>query len=240
MDSALMAATVTAAVGFVTAAISVVKLINDKESKVTDYRQAWALSARASISDLVSTIKAYSKELYDQKDAEVSLQVAKRRIFEFDQVPSYLSQDIAWCQKQIDSSFDRCKNHLHKIQMAYSSAELHFKSNDPRFLSIEQEFSLCQERIKSLRMSTNRAEWAYLRDAVQESARSISSRSRDLLDCEWNDTKKGEKAYQWAVRISIFLIFAAPVAGYLFVSQFHDEPKTVKSDVSTNIIFLVK
>ena len=241
MDSALMAATVTAAVGFVTAAISVVKLINDKESKVTDYRQAWALSARASISDLVSTINAYAKELFDQKGIEVALQDADRKASQFDPPPSHLTQKVEWRQSQIDSSFERCKNHLHKIQAAYCSAQLHFKSNDLRFSGIEDAFSLCQDRIKALRMSTEREDWPRLCNAIHESAQTISSRSRDLLDSEWKDTKKGEKAYQWAVRSSIgLLVVALVVVCILIYKVFGEEPRAVKSDVSTRVIFLVK
>jgi len=48
-DRILVTLFVSVLVAFVTAALSIVRLVNDKEGKTTDYRQAWTDSVRKSL-----------------------------------------------------------------------------------------------------------------------------------------------------------------------------------------------
>ena len=58
MDKILLTAFLTALAGFVTAALSIVKLVNEKESKTTEFRQAWTDSARKALADLIAKINS--------------------------------------------------------------------------------------------------------------------------------------------------------------------------------------
>lgn len=58
MDKILLTAFLTALAGFITAALSIVKLVNEKESKTSEYRQLWTDSVRKALSDLIGNINA--------------------------------------------------------------------------------------------------------------------------------------------------------------------------------------
>lgn len=45
---------------FITAVVSFVKLVNDKEARVSDHRQEWTTSARDALADLISKVSALS------------------------------------------------------------------------------------------------------------------------------------------------------------------------------------
>ncbi|QVE15078.1 MULTISPECIES: hypothetical protein [Pseudomonas] len=68
MDKILLTAFLTALAGFITAALSVVKLVNEKESKTTEFRQSWTESARAALSDLIAKLNFHVTNVVHVKD----------------------------------------------------------------------------------------------------------------------------------------------------------------------------
>jgi len=66
MDKLLLAAFMSTLAGFITAIISIVKLVNEKESKISVYRQTWNDSARKSFADLASKLTAITANFEEQ------------------------------------------------------------------------------------------------------------------------------------------------------------------------------
>ena len=58
-DINIIAVIASLLVGGMTAIFSYVKLINDKEQKTTDFRQAWTDSVRKDLSALISSLSSY-------------------------------------------------------------------------------------------------------------------------------------------------------------------------------------
>lgn len=67
MDKVLLTAFLTALAGFITAALSIVKLVNEKESKTTEYRQAWTESVRTAMAELIAKINAKASTMVSAK-----------------------------------------------------------------------------------------------------------------------------------------------------------------------------
>jgi hypothetical protein len=63
MDKIFLTAFLSALAGFITATLSIVKLVNEKESKTTEYRQAWTDSLRKSFAELIGLINAQAGNL---------------------------------------------------------------------------------------------------------------------------------------------------------------------------------
>jgi len=67
MDKILLTVFLSALAGFITAALSIVKLVNEKESKTSDYRQAWTETARTAFSELIASINSLAALLASNK-----------------------------------------------------------------------------------------------------------------------------------------------------------------------------
>lgn len=129
MDKVLLTAFLSALAGFITAVLSIVKLVNEKESKTTDYRQAWTDSARKSLAELIGRINAQAgtinngveaierflkslKESNDKSDDEV-----KKRIADLDESVF----------KETQIAFRELRREIYE---SYALTRLHFKPND--------------------------------------------------------------------------------------------------------------
>jgi len=63
MDKILLTAFLSALAGFITAILSIVKLVNEKESKTTDYRQNWTDSVRGELANLIGLLNAQAAQI---------------------------------------------------------------------------------------------------------------------------------------------------------------------------------
>lgn len=213
MDKFSVATFVSAVVALVVAAINIVKLVNDKESNVTDVKQAWALSLRSALAELVATAESYAKELYNLKRSEVGLRGALEAI-EVDTSQKAL-KNHEFQEDAVRRGMERCNVHSHNLQLAYAATKLHFEPNDSRFDLIEPEIKKCFDNLKELRDVKNIYHWEELRKNIDASTLNVSVEARSILHVEWRSVKTGEPIYQWTKKLSMVFLVLMLVAVFL-------------------------
>ncbi len=221
MDKILLGAYLSVLAGFLTAVISVVKLVNEKESKTTDYRQEWTKSVRLSLSDLISNLNLHASNiLLRYRDGVKMNELAQKpnKTDEDKTLESYLKQRLLDC----DSAIQENKQ---KIQQAYALTRLHFKQNDLSFSRVEQKYdiiiSMLYSESQNLIGQDNGAELAVLVEKTYARVSELAGFSRDILKTEWETVKLGEKSYQrtknWAIWGGAFLLLTLIISGIYII-----------------------
>jgi len=240
MDKILLTAFLTALAGFITAALSIVKLVNEKESKTTEYRQAWTDSLRTSLSELIGKINAlaaiasigggnrthFLKLMRNGKSEDPDFEEARKDAIKIHQDHW---KDATKDQKLLQQ----------EIYQAYAKVRLHFKPDDVSFSRIEQKFEHCMELIGRLRGSEKDGKRAKLREQVHASANEITAFSRNILKQEWETVKLGEPAYKktksWSIWICVIMFFVLFTIGVHAVVSYVGTPvRPAHSVVSSN------
>ncbi|HCI53469.1 MAG TPA: hypothetical protein DE312_09190 [Gallionella sp.] len=205
MDKLLLAAFLSSLAGFITAIISIVKLVNEKEGKISESRQLWNDSVRKSFADLTSKLSAMTKNLDDQYRLISNI--------------TRLETDLGNLEgKDRDRLLTMIENHqasLHSVQadiqvkrhdlaLSYAYTKLHFKPNDISFNRIEQKYDLIDSLIGMLFDESDQDKRIQLKTKSLAHIGELVEISRDILKTEWEIVKKGEPAYLLTKRLSFW------------------------------------
>ena len=207
VDRVLLPVLVSVLVGFVTAALSIVRLVNDKESKTSDHRQQWCDSLRVCLANVVSCISSAASEVVNRTESGDHLNGL---------LADYKDHEGSWPEtdltvrdhlKEVIAAKDATVRALRKdLYHAYSLTKLHFKSDDPVFLPIESNFNLAMQMLRELAaMDGNQKsdERVELRNKIHAIADNITTAGQQVLKTEWEIVKRGEKVYVLTKRWSI-------------------------------------
>lgn len=216
MDKILLTAFLSALAGFITAVISIVKLVNEKESKTTDYRQAWTDSVRKAFADLISNINSQAARIIAAEGVrdELNQAIANNRDFNKDEDPTS-KRIMDHLEKVLAGHRNALHDNKKSIYESYSLARLHFKPNDLSFNRIEQKFDVLERLITNMNESKEVSERAAIREKIHAGANELAGYARDILKTEWETVKRGEPAYQltkkWSIgsSIAMFVILLA-------------------------------
>lgn len=207
-DKVLLTVFVSLLVGFLTAALSIVRLVNDKESKTTDYRQTWNDSLRKCFAALISNINTLaSLTTYRMASADGIEEVVFQKIKATDKIVSETAGDVrAYLDKRMLEQESHILDLKRAMHESYALTRLHFKPNDLSFARVEQKFDLILElfaKLESFSKKESEGERLVLREKIHSAAGEITAFSRDILKTEWEAVKRGESAYQrtkfWSV-----------------------------------------
>lgn len=216
MDKILLTAFLTAFAGFITAALSIVKLVNEKESKTTDYRQQWTESVRESLAELIGKLNSFASLISQNKKTEYAyLKLESAKISSNN--TEHLNSVSDLVKKIIQDAENAERETLKEIYHAYSKSRLHFKVDDDGFRNLEHKFDLCiskADEIRSMKFSENSLDETYLKKLewqIYTATSDMSDIARQLLKREWETVKKGEPAYKntkrWSFISLIFMCF---------------------------------
>lgn len=209
-DKVLLTVFVSVLVGFITAALSIVRLVNDKENKTTDYRQAWNDSLRKCFAELISNINLLADSITSRLTAADCANEITEHAIEQEEKKCDLSPSLANMRDYLDKKLIDEESHIRELRknlhQSYALTSLHFKPNDLSFSRVEQKFGVIIgmiDRLSSLQGSEAEAERSVLREKIQAAALEVTGYSRDILKTEWEAVKKGERAYQQTKRWSL-------------------------------------
>lgn len=213
MDKILLTAFLSALAGFITAVISIVKLVNEKESKTTDYRQAWTDSIRKAFADLIANINSQAARTIAAAGVRDNL----NRVASRDDETEDEDDESPKSKRALDHLEKALADHriaLHETKRAiyesYALARLHFKPNDLSFNRIEQKFDVLEGLLTDLSKSDSEGDRAAIREKIHSGANEIAGYARDILKTEWEMVKRGEPAYQltkkWSIGSSIVML----------------------------------
>ena len=223
MDKILLTAFLSALAGLISFILSIVKLVNDKESNTTDYRQSWTDSVRESLADLISKINIHASETSHLATVREKLAEQLSNNSENQQSWEVKVKDLF--ENSFKESSLKIRESRKELYQAYSFTRLHFKPNDISFNRIEQKFDVVMTLLQELsEASKDKAERATLKEKVHATADEITGYARDILKCEWEIVKRGEPAYQrtkrlslWSGAIMLLVIFAIGIhAGFSY------------------------
>ncbi|MTZ14918.1 hypothetical protein GNE00_14295 [Pseudomonas sp. JL972] len=214
MDKILLTVFLSALAGFITAALSIVKLVNEKESKTSDYRQAWTETVRAAFSELIASINSIAGLF--TSDIKISNQL-NRMYQDSRQLPNpqIESEKDKRLLDHLEKTLSENRKELHIIRRnlyeSYALVRLHFKPNDLSFNRVEQKFDSIQGLIRQLEVEKDEGKSSELREKIHSESSELAGFARDILKTEWETVKKGEPAYKrtkkWSVGISIAMLF---------------------------------
>lgn len=208
MDKILLTAFLSALAGFLTAVMNIVKLVNDKEGKTTDYRQSWTDSARKSLAELISNLNTQAAILASIGN---SFELISKGVLISKSVPEGVPEEE---KKQIAEHNDRLKKLVdgafiseqeaaremrQAIYASYAFTRLHFKPNDISFNRVEQKFDIIINLLRELGNLSSRdkkEDLKVLKERVHKEVEDLTGFARDILKTEWETVKKGERAYQ--------------------------------------------
>jgi hypothetical protein len=228
MDKLLLTAFLSALAGFLTATLSIVKLVNEKESKTTEYRQAWTDSVRKSFSELIGLLNAEVANLNSARKNRLSLiDFLSTKPKEGHEELHIRAADFSESRlKARQASAGEMRRELYKV---YAFTRLHFKPDDLSFSRVEQHFNLIMTYLKELEDAEDERASA-LQEKVHAAADEITAYSRSILKTEWETVKKGERAYQltkrWSIAGSIVMLFILISIGtHAVISMWKDSLK---------------
>ena len=213
MDKMLLTVFLSALVGFITAVVSIVKLVNEKESKTTDYRQEWTNSVRRAFADLIAHINAQVVHMVNQAtnisaidnsfkgkntDKDGLSELHKRTLDIGEDALREFRKDITETRKA--------------IYEAYAFTVLHFKPNDLSFHRVEHKFDIIKAAFDELaNVDLDEIKQTELKGKIYSATNEISNYARDILESEWETVKQGEPAYKltkkWSIWCSVVMLF---------------------------------
>lgn len=205
MDKILLTAFLTALAGLITAVLSIVKLVNDKESKITEFRQTWTESARAAMADLIAKINTHVVALVNYRYAENDLHAELNRLHRSDsnQEKEVLKGLVDLKSEMMKKSFDLSIRLLEEVNLAHANVRLHFKPEDSEFVRVEHKIDFYFSKVDDIRRENDSEKWGVFKEQVHSATNEITTSSRALLKCEWEKIKLGEPAYRntrkWSV-----------------------------------------
>lgn len=226
MDKILLTAFLTALAGFITAALSIVKLVNEKESKTTEFRQAWTQSARGALAELIASINSYVSAIVSAKSIGKGLFENLKRLHnsEDEHERKLLGNVVDQQFEQHHAARARAVALYPQVQQAYATARLHFKINDPEFTPLENKYDYCTHKLEELSNQDDEGKREVLREQVFSATAEMTVFARGLLKAEWEKVKKGESAYQktkkWSVWFCVsMLVLLVAIGIHAFIGS---------------------
>jgi hypothetical protein len=233
MDKILLTAFLTALAGFITAALSIVKLVNEKESKTTEFRQSWTESARAALSDLIAKLNYQAVAMEDVNSAKKNLMSAIKVASATKNVTEReLLNEVVSLQKDLlGKSIERSRVSMREVYQTHATVRLHFKPDDSDLVRIENKFDYCMAKFSELRREDDSEKWGVLKEQVHSATNEITASSRALLKTEWEKVKLGEPAYRrtkkWSVWACVIMFFVLITIGAHAIVSFVKAPPPV-------------
>lgn len=207
MDKLVLSLLLSLLAGFLTAVATFVKLVNDKEAKVTEFRQQWTDSARQALARVVSQLRYFCSLVSEQINLDsdfdrLSKNISKKNSPET--VDDNLIQGLLDSQiKEREALRVAFRENRESIHSAYALAKLHFKPDDQEFYHIQNQIDQAISIIDSWRPSRDESSDT-LRLKMEVIVESLTSKSRAILKGEWEKIKGGEHSYKqtriWAKR----------------------------------------
>lgn len=229
MDKILLTAFLTALAGFITAALSIVKLVNEKESKTSEYRQSWTDSVRGALSQLIGNINAqaslsvinwnmfgtfmeWKKEGTEKQESQLHADSRKEAI--------RIAQD-KWSE-----GIAAARELNQQIYQGYAHVRLHFKPDEPTFVRFENKFDTCMALLADLNGLEDKEKRLQLKEKIHSAANEMTAISRGILKSEWETVKLGEPAYKstkkWSIWICVVMLFVLLTIGVHSVISYND------------------
>jgi len=173
-------------------------LVNDKESKTTDYRQAWTDSLRKCFASLISDINTLAN-LTTSRMKSVDRIVAIDIDGNDNENPELKNKVRTYLSERLSGEDERIRDLTQSVHESYALTRLHFKPNDLSFSRVEQKFDVIMElfdKLNSLNKESQDGDRKVLREKIRAESNELTAFSRDILKTEWEAVKRGESAYQ--------------------------------------------
>ncbi|MFK3971144.1 hypothetical protein ACI2KS_10500 [Pseudomonas sp. NPDC087358] len=217
MDKILLTAFLTALAGFVTAALSIVKLVNEKETKTTEFRQAWTDSARKALAELIAKINSQASVTTDTRRRFMSMEKLANSKIGAAEEGALKAETATFMRTVWKESLDESRNLTKEIYQSYAAVRLHFKPYDKEFAIVENKVEQCIAKLTEMRGDNELDRVLILREQVYAAADEITGAARQLLKNEWETVKLGEPAYRntqkWSVRVCVVMLFVLLIIG---------------------------
>jgi hypothetical protein len=241
MDKILLTAFLTALAGFITAALSIVKLVNEKESKTTEYRQAWTESVRAALAELIAKINSQASTVVGARKVGFQLEKIVKDARDASEFEQELKKDTAeFFRKTFKDGLDNANLLTQEIHHAYAKVRLHFKPDDLSFSRIEHKVEYCMSKIVDLKVERDTEKLNALKEQIHSAANEITAFSRSILKAEWETVKLGEPAYKrtkkWSIWICIVMLFVLLTIGIHTAISSYKPGSSVVSAVSAQAV----
>ncbi len=212
MDKVLLTAFLTALAGFITAALSIVKLVNEKESKTTECRQSWTDSVRSALAELIAKINAQASTLVSARKTHAIYERLMREYAKVDESEKELKKSLAdFNLSAFKDGLDRANLQTQEVYHSYSKVCLHFKPDDLSFSRVEHKFDFCRAKLSELKEEKDLQKLGAIKEQVHSATNEITMMSRSILKSEWETVKLGEPAYKttkrWSVWICVVMFF---------------------------------
>lgn len=246
MDKLLLAAFLSSLAGFITAVLSVVKLVNEKENKISEFRQAWNNSIRTSISDLAAKLTSMTAALDYQK----RLTLIENKLTK--QTGAVHEKRLEMIRATLLRVREDITLHRHDQYQSYAQCKLHFKPNDPDFKPIEEIINLVIAQNKAVSLIKYSDESKAIRNKNYELIQNMVESSRSILKNVWDKVKEGEDAYKATKKYSFFggivlLVILVLIGGYaLFLATrtientLNGSTATSKNEIKADITYCWK
>lgn len=211
MDKILFFTIVGLFSAFITAVLGFTKLINDKESKVSEFRQEWTNTVRKTLAELVSCFriffdlneKSYKRAILCEK-LSTELSGMQHDSAEYKTKNEALLHNKVMLEK-FGEEIIETRGNIHKN---VALTLLHFKPNDPDFLHIESKIDTVLSIISDLKSKTDKEnkdeklkEISTKSNEAEILCRDILSLSRYVMKYEWERIKGGEENYKKTKKI---------------------------------------
>ncbi|MNY19458.1 hypothetical protein D3C86_1528950 [compost metagenome] len=238
MDKILLTAFLTALAGFITAALSIVKLVNEKESKTTEYRQAWTDSVRGALAELIAKINSQASSVVGARKLGLQLEKIVKDVQNASEFEKELKRDTAeFFRKAFKDGLDNANSLNQEIHHAYAKVRLHFKPDDLSFNRVENKFEYCMSKIADLKVERDVEKLQALKEQIHSAANEITAFSRSILKAEWETVKLGEPAYKrtkkWSIWICVVMLFVLLTIGVHAVISYGKASSSAVSSLST-------
>lgn len=179
MDKILLTAFLTALAGFITAALSIVKLVNEKESKTTDYRQSWTDSVRAALAELIAKINAQASIIITARKLSVSHERLTKEYSQAEGPEKEVKKSLAdFHREAFKDGLERANLLTQEVYHAYSKVCLHFKPDDLSFSRIEHKFDYCRAKLAELKEEGDIQKLSAIKEQIHSAANEITNMSR--------------------------------------------------------------
>lgn len=237
MEKILLGAYLSILATFITAVVSIVKLVNEKESKTTDYRQSWTNSVRSSMSELIASIRLQATNHLMHSNIADEIQ----RLYNLDNVPEQKKDEqnsITDYQKSRLKELDKLIATTEQtILKSYALTKLHFKPNDLSFSQIENKTEELQYLLRQLQ-EANALNRNLLHEKINAGILELTGFSRFILKTEWENVKSGEPAFKNTKRwsfiggVSAFSILV--MSGLFMIAYFLKNDSSIMKESIAN------
>jgi len=211
MDKILLAVFLSSFAGFITAIVSVVKLVNEKENKTSEFRQAWTNSIRNCIADLAAKLSALTSAYVHQKrllDIEAKLCLTDG---------IHTAKRLEVIRAEIENTNKTIASNTHDQYQTFALCKLHFKPDEKDFLPIEAQFKSIRDGYAEILKSKKTDEREKIKSHNYENIQAIIDSGRKILKNEWERVKEGEAVYKHTKAYSfgggIVMLFVLIITG---------------------------